>query len=84
MNFIDELKRRKVIRVGITYAVVVFVIMQLVEIIFPIFQIPLWASQFVILLLIGIGIGLVLGWLLTQQVSNPVEKIPINYSVEKR
>ena len=33
---------------------------------------------------IGIGIGLVLGWLLTQQVSNPVEKTPINYSVEKR
>ena len=64
MNFIDELKRRKVIRVGITYAVVAFVIMQLVEIIFPIFQIPLWASQFVIiLLLISFPVTLILAWI---------------------
>jgi tetratricopeptide (TPR) repeat protein len=31
----------------------------------------------------GVGIGLALGWFLTQQFSNPVEKIPINYSGER-
>lgn len=34
-DFLSELKRRKVIKVGITYAVMAFVTMQLVEILFP-------------------------------------------------
>ena len=34
MSFLDELKRRKVFRVAASYAVVAFIIMQLVEILF--------------------------------------------------
>ena len=46
MSFIDELKRRKVFRVAASYAVVAFIIMQLVEILFPMFNFPQWTQQF--------------------------------------
>jgi len=63
MNIIEELKRRKVFRVLASYAVVVFVIMQLVEILFPIFNFPQWTQQFiVILLLIGFPIAAIFSW----------------------
>ncbi len=38
MSFLEELKRRKVFRVAASYAVVAFIIMQLVEILFPMFN----------------------------------------------
>ena len=63
MSFLDELKRRKVFRVAASYAVVAFIIMQLVEIVFPIFEFPQWTSQFVIILvLIGFPISVILSW----------------------
>jgi len=63
MSFIEELKRRKVFRVAASYAVVAFIIMQLVEIVFPIFDFPQWTSQFVIILvLIGFPISVILSW----------------------
>ena len=40
MSFFDELKRRRVFRVASSYAVVAFIVMQLVEIIFPMFNFP--------------------------------------------
>ena len=40
MSFIEELKRRKVFRVAASYAVVAFIIMQLVEILYPMFNFP--------------------------------------------
>jgi len=63
MSFIDELKRRKVFRVAASYAVVAFIIMQLVEIVFPIFDFPQWTSQFVIIVvLLGFPIAIILSW----------------------
>ena len=63
MSFFEELKRRKVFRVAASYAVVAFIIMQLVEIVFPIFNFPQWTSQFVIILvLIGFPISVILSW----------------------
>jgi TolB-like protein/TPR repeat protein len=63
MSFIEELKRRKVFRVAASYAVVAFIIMQLVEIVFPIFDFPQWTSQFVIILvLIGFPISVIISW----------------------
>ena len=52
MSFFEELKRRKEFRVAGSYAVVAFVIMQLVEIVFPIFDFPQWTSQFVIIIVL--------------------------------
>ena len=61
MSFIDELKRRKVFRVAASYAAVAFIIMQLVEIVFPIFDFPQWTSQFVIIVvLLGFPIAIIL------------------------
>ena len=63
MSFFEELKRRKVFRVGASYAVVAYIIMQLVEIVFPIFNFPQWTSQFVIIVvLLGFPIAIVLSW----------------------
>ena len=63
MNFIEELKRRKVFRVAASYAVVAFVIMQLVEILFPMFNFPQWTQQFtVIIVLLGFPIAVILSW----------------------
>ena len=51
-NFFKELKRRKVYQTSVAYAAVAFIVMQVVEIVFPIFEIPLWAGRFVIIILI--------------------------------
>ena len=51
-NFFKELKRRKVYKTSAAYAAVAFIIMQVVEIVFPMFEIPLWAGRFVIISLI--------------------------------
>ena len=64
MSFIEELKRRKVFRVATSYAVVAFIIMQLVEIVFPIFNFPQWTSQFIIIvLLLGFPVAIILSWI---------------------
>lgn len=63
MSFFDELKRRKVFRVATSYAVVAFIIMQLVEILFPMFNFPQWTQQFiVIVVLMGFPIAVILSW----------------------
>ena len=63
MSLIKELKRRKVFRVAASYAVVAFIIFQLVEILFPIFNFPQWTQQFVvIIILLGFPIALIFSW----------------------
>ena len=63
MSFFEELKRRKVFRVAASYAVVAFIIMQLVEILFPMFNFPQWTQQFtVIIVLLGFPIAVILSW----------------------
>ena len=63
MSFLEELKRRKVFRVAASYAVVAFIIMQLVEILFPMFNFPQWTQQFtVIIVLLGFPIAVILSW----------------------
>ena len=62
-NFFAELKRRKVYKVGIAYAVVAWVLMQVASQIFPFFEIPNWAVRLVVLLLIiGFPVALILAW----------------------
>ena len=63
MSLIEELKRRKVFRVAASYAVVAFIIFQLVEILFPIFNFPQWTQQFVvIIILLGFPIAVIFSW----------------------
>jgi RNA polymerase sigma factor (sigma-70 family) len=62
-NFFAELKRRNVYKVGIAYAVVAWLLMQVASQIFPFFEIPNWAVRLVVLLLvIGFPAALILAW----------------------
>ena len=62
-SFWAELKRRKVIRVGIAYAAVAWVIVEVASATFEGFGIPDWAFRFVTLMvLLGFPIAIILAW----------------------
>ncbi|MEY2584730.1 MAG: hypothetical protein QOD80_756, partial [Verrucomicrobiota bacterium] len=64
-GFFDEIKRRKVYRVAVAYAVVAGGAIQLASADFPAWDRPSWALRLVIiLLLIGFPISLILAWAL--------------------
>ena len=61
--FFGELKRRNVYKVGVAYAVVAWLLMQIASQIFPFFEIPNWVVRLVILLLIiGFPVALIVAW----------------------
>src|SRR6478752_6615302 len=61
--FFGELKRRNVYKVGVAYAVIAWLLMQVASQIFPFFEIPNWIVRLVILLLIiGFPIALIIAW----------------------
>jgi adenylate cyclase len=63
-KFFAELKRRKVYSVAVTYAVVGWLLIQVVTQVFPPFEIPNWAERLVIVaILLGFPIALVLAWI---------------------
>jgi len=63
-KFFAELKRRKVYSIAVAYAVVGWLLIQVVTQVFPPFEIANWAQRLVILAIIaGFPIALVLGWL---------------------
>lgn len=58
-----ELKRRKVVRVAVTYAVVGWLLVEVSSTVFPIVQLPDWAIAFVtILILLGFPLAIILSW----------------------
>lgn len=62
-SFWAELKRRKVMRVAITYAVVSWVIIQVAATTFGSFGIPEWAFRFVVLMVVlGFPVALIITW----------------------
>ena len=84
MSLIEELKRRKVFRVAASYAVVAFIIFQLVEILFPIFNFPQWTQQFVvIIILLGFPIAVIFSWVFDKTPENLAKAI-LNCIDEKR
>jgi len=63
-KFFAELKRRKVYTVAVTYAVVGWLLIQVVTQVFPPFEISNWAERLAILaIIIGFPVALILGWL---------------------
>ena len=63
MSFIKELKRRNVIRVAIAYAIVAWLLIQIVATTFPILKLPDWSVTLVTaLILIGFPLALILAW----------------------
>ncbi len=62
-NFFAELKRRNVYKVAVAYAVVGWLIIQVATAVFPVLQIPGWATRLVVVLvLLGFPLALVLAW----------------------
>ena len=64
-NLFAELKRRKVVKVGVVYLVAAWLAVQVASIVFPAFDAPAWALRvFILVLLLGFPIALVLTWVL--------------------
>lgn len=63
MTFFAELKRRNVFKVGATYAVLAWVLMQVADIVLPTFNAPSWILQvFLFFLLLGFPVALIVSW----------------------
>ncbi|HSD69920.1 MAG TPA: hypothetical protein VLB07_10215, partial [Woeseiaceae bacterium] len=62
-GFLSELKRRNVFRVGIAYAAVGWLTVQVASVFFPIFHAPEWVLQVLAtLILLGFPVALILAW----------------------
>jgi hypothetical protein len=62
-GFFSELKRRNVYKVAVAYVVVAWLLIQVATQVFPFFEIPNWAVQLVVLLLIiGFPVTLIFSW----------------------
>src|SRR6266478_4294440 len=62
-NFFAELKRRNVYKVAIAYAVVAWLLLQAVSILFPTFEAPPWTMKvFVAVIALGFPIALIIAW----------------------
>jgi TolB-like protein/Tfp pilus assembly protein PilF len=63
LKLIEELQRRNVIRVAIAYAVASWVLLQIVDVITPIFELPGWAPKLIfVILAIGLVPALIFSW----------------------
>ena len=63
-KFFTELKRRKVYRLAVAYAVVSWLLIQIATQVFPFFEIPTWSVRLVIIaLVLGFPVALILAWL---------------------
>jgi TolB-like protein/Tfp pilus assembly protein PilF len=63
MSLIAELKRRNVFRVGIAYAIVSWLLLEVASVIFPGLHLPDWTLTFLIVLVVaGFPLALILAW----------------------
>src|SRR5213595_1357740 len=62
-TFLTELKRRKVYRVAVAYAIVAWLLIQATSILFPTFEAPPWVIKvFVTAVILGFPVALILAW----------------------
>jgi len=62
-SFLDQLKERKVIRVGLAYIIVGWIMMQVGEVTFEALTVPPWAlTLLIVIILLGFPIALALAW----------------------
>jgi TolB-like protein len=63
MSFLNELKRRRVFRVAIGYAIAAWLVAQVAALVADSFLAPVWVMQMIItLLVVGLPISLILSW----------------------
>jgi TolB-like protein/Tfp pilus assembly protein PilF len=78
-TFLTELKRRKVYRVAVAYAIVAWLLIQAASILFPTFEAPPWVMKvFVSAAILGFPVALILAWAfeLTPEGIRRSEEIP--------
>ena len=62
-TFLTELKRRRVYRVAVAYAIVAWLLIQAASILFPTFEAPPWVMKvFVTAVILGFPVALILAW----------------------
>ena len=62
-SLFQELRRRKVFRVAVAYMVIAWLLLQVVDVIAPMLELPGWVGKFVLLLLVvGLPISIFLAW----------------------
>jgi adenylate cyclase len=62
-SFFEELKRRRVVRAAVVYAIVAFGVVQVADLLFPALLLPEWSVRLVVgLVLVGFPVALVLAW----------------------
>jgi hypothetical protein len=63
-EFLAELARRNVIRVGLLYLTCCWVILEPIHVVFHMLEVPLWANQLVLIVLsLGLPVALIITWL---------------------
>ena len=81
-----ELKRRKVVKVAVAYAIVGWILVEVSSTVFPVLQIPDWAIALVTMLIIlGFPVALILSWAydLTPQGIERTKSVPLSESPTK-
>src|SRR5258706_4908030 len=74
-GFFAELKRRHIYRVAAAYAVVAWVLLQLVNNVAPVLDLPVWVARaFLLALVIGFPITVLLAWIVEAAPSNAIKK----------
>jgi TolB-like protein len=84
MSFWSELKRRNVFKVGVAYAIVAWLILQVAAITFPVLHLPGWALTLVtVLLIIGFPLILLFAWAfeITPDGIKRTEHVPLAESI---
>lgn len=63
MSFFEELKRRNVFRVGAAYAVAAFVVLQLLDALGEILELPAWGGKLILaIIVVGFFVALLVAW----------------------
>lgn len=63
LSLFNELKRRNVFRVGVAYAITSWVLLQIIDVIVPILELPDWAPKLVLVILaIGFFPAVIFAW----------------------
>jgi TolB-like protein/Tfp pilus assembly protein PilF len=63
MSFIAELRRRNVFRVGVAYAIVAWLLIEVASVVLPTFEAPEWVMKvFTFLLILGFPVALIFAW----------------------
>jgi TolB-like protein len=86
MSLIVELRRRNVFRVGVAYAIVAWLLIQVADTVLPTFEAPAWVLQvFTFLVILGFPLALILAWAfeLTPEGIKPAKEVAPAESIRR-